>query len=83
MVRRAIEMGLDPIEAIRLASYNTAQYFRLYDHGAIAPNFVADLVVLDDLHTFKVESVYKEGKLVAKDGRLLVDVPYSYIYWGN
>ena len=75
MVRRAIELGLDPIEAVRLASYNTAQYFRLYDHGAVAPNFVADLVVLDDLHTFKVESVYKEGKLVAQDGRLLVDVP--------
>ena len=49
MVRRAIELGLDPVEAIRLASYNTAQYFRLYDRGAIAPNFVADLVVLDDL----------------------------------
>jgi adenine deaminase len=75
MVRRAIEMGLDPIEAIRLASYNTAQYFRLYDRGAIAPNFVADLVVLDDLNTFKVESVYKEGKLVAQDGRLLVHAP--------
>jgi adenine deaminase len=75
MVRRAIELGLDPIEAIRLASYNTAQYFRLYDRGAVAPNFVADLVVLDDLNTFKVESVYKEGKLVAQDGRLLVDVP--------
>ena len=75
MVRRAIELGLDPIEAIRLASYNTAQYFRLYDHGAVAPNFVADLVVLDDLHTFKVESVYKEGKQVAQGGRLLVDVP--------
>ena len=63
MVRRAIEMGLEPVEAIRLASYNTAQYFRLYDRGAVAPNFVADLVVLDDLNTFKVESVYKEGKL--------------------
>jgi adenine deaminase len=75
MVRRAIEIGLDPIEAIRLASYNTAQYFRLYDRGAVAPNFVADLVVLDDLNTFKVESVYKEGKLVAQDGRLLVDAP--------
>src|SRR5438552_8242564 len=75
MVRRAIEMGLDPIEAIRLASYNTAQYFRLYDRGAVAPNFVADLVVLDDLSTFKVESVYKEGKLVAQGGRLLVDAP--------
>jgi adenine deaminase len=75
MVRRAIEMGLDPIEAIRLASYNTAQYFRLYDRGAVAPNFVADLAVLDDLNTFKVESVYKEGKLVAQDGKLLVNVP--------
>ena len=75
MVRRAIELGLDPVEAVRLASYNTAQYFRLYDRGAIAPNFVADLVVLDDLKKFKVESVYKEGKLVAQDGRLLVDAP--------
>jgi adenine deaminase len=75
MVRRAIEMGLDPVEAIRLASYNTAQYFRLYNRGAVAPNFVADLVVLDDLNTFKVESVYKEGKLVAQNGRLLVDAP--------
>ena len=75
MVRRAIEMGLEPIEAIRLASYNTAQYFRLYDRGAVAPNFVADLVVLDELYTFKVESVYKEGILVAQDGRLLVEVP--------
>src|SRR5436309_9306954 len=75
MVRRAIELGLDPVEAIRLASYNTAQYFRLYNRGAVAPNFVADLVVLDDLHTFKVESVYKDGKLVAQNGRLLVDIP--------
>jgi len=75
MVRRAIELGLDPIEAIRLATYNTAQYFRLYNRGAIAPNFVADLVVLDDLATFAVESVYKDGKLVAQDGQLLVDAP--------
>jgi adenine deaminase len=75
MVRRAIELGLDPIEAIRLASYNTAQYFRLYDRGAIAPGFVADLVVLDDLRSFQVESVYKDGKLVAREGRLLVDTP--------
>jgi adenine deaminase len=75
MVSRAIESGLNPIEAVRLASYNTAQYFRLYNRGAIAPNFVADLVVLDDLNTFKVESVYKEGKLVAQGGRLLVDAP--------
>ncbi len=75
MVRRAIELGLDPVEAIRLASYNPAQYFRLYQRGAIAPNFVADLVVLDDLNTFQVESVYKDGRMVARHGALLVDVP--------
>ncbi|MEO8956572.1 MAG: adenine deaminase [Ktedonobacteraceae bacterium] len=75
MVRRAIELGLDAVEAIRLASYNTAQYFRLYDRGAVAPGFVADLVVLDDLNTFQVESVYKDGSLVAQNGTLLVDIP--------
>src|SRR5947209_7465663 len=75
MVRRAIELGLDAVEAIRLASYNTTQYFRLYRRGAIAPNFIADLVVLDELKTFQVESVYKDGQLVAKKGTLLVDVP--------
>src|SRR6266516_5386594 len=75
MVRRAIALGLDAVEVIRLASYNTAQYFRLYNRGAIAPGFVADLVVLDDLDTFQVDSVYKDGTLVAQHGKLLVDVP--------
>jgi len=79
MVRRAVELGLDPIEAIRLASYNTAQYFHLTDRGAIAPGFVADLVVLDDLRRFRVESVYKEGMLIARDGNLLVDVPSAAV----
>src|SRR6266699_2407513 len=75
MVRRAIELGLDAVEAIRLASYNTAQYFRLYNRGAIAPGFIADLVVLDDLEAFQVESFYNDGLLVARDGKLLVAVP--------
>src|SRR5260221_11910644 len=75
MVRRAIELGLGPVEAIRLASYNNAQYFCLYDRGAVAPNFIADLVVLGDLDTFKVESVSKDGKLVSQDGRLLIELP--------
>ena len=82
MVRRAIELGLDPVEAIRLATYNTAQYFRLYNRGVVAPNFVADLVVLDDLNTFQVESVYKDGKLVAQNGRLLVDVQPAPAFTG-
>ena len=82
MVRRAIELGLDPVEAIRLATYNTAQYFRLYNRGAVAPNFVADLVVLNDLNTLKVESVYKDGRLVAQNGRLLVDVQPAPAFTG-
>lgn len=75
MVRRAIELGLDPVEAIRLASYNTAQYFHLADRGAIVPGAVADLLVLSDLRTFQVETVYKDGRPVAAAGRLLVEAP--------
>ena len=73
IVRQAIVLGLEPVEAVRLASYNTAQYFRLYNRGAIAPGFIADMVVLDDLHTFQVESVYKDGALVARNGKLEQD----------
>lgn len=77
MVRHAIALGLDPVEAIRLASYNTAQYFRLHDQGAIAPGCVADMVVLDDLRTFKVESVYKAGRMVAHNGTMQVNIADS------
>jgi adenine deaminase len=83
MVRQAIALGLDPVEAVRLASFNTAQYFRLYDRGAIAPGCVADLVVLDDLETFQVESVYKEGVMVAQDGKLLVPAPAAMLAAGE
>lgn len=83
IVRRAIELGLEPIEAIRLATFNTAQYFRLYDRGAIAPGNVADLMVLDDLDTLRVEAVYKDGRLVASGGRLLADIPSHPIETGG
>ncbi len=73
IVRQAIALGLDPVEAIRLASYNPAQYFKLYNRGAIAPGFIADMVVLDDLRTFQVESVYKDGAVIARNGKLVED----------
>src|SRR5205823_7044577 len=71
MVRAALRYGLDPVEAIRLASYNAAQYFGLDDCGAIAPGYRADLLVVDDLPSFSIEAVYKDGLLVAQHGEPL------------
>jgi adenine deaminase len=74
MVRTALNYGLDPIEVIRLASYNAAQYFHLRDCGAIAPGYRADLLVVTDLRAFTIEAVYKDGQLVAEQGEPLFTV---------
>ncbi|MHB8554534.1 MAG: adenine deaminase C-terminal domain-containing protein, partial [Candidatus Dormibacteria bacterium] len=68
---------LDPIEAVRMATLNPAQYLGLRDRGVVAPGCVADLVVVDDLERFQVRSVYKDGVLVADEGRPLFAVPAS------
>jgi adenine deaminase len=75
MVKMAVKEGLDPVSAIRLATINTAQYFRLKDLGAIAPGYFADLVVVDDLRRFNVRMVFKNGRVVAKDGEMVVARP--------
>ena len=67
-VRRAIELGLPPLTAIQMGSINTARHYRLRNHGAIAPRFWADFLVLDDLQKFQVRRVYKKGRLVAENG---------------
>jgi adenine deaminase len=72
MIRMSIKEGLDPVSAIRLATINTAQYFGLKDIGAIAPGYCADLVVVDDLRKFNVRKVFKNGKVVAEDGEMVV-----------
>jgi adenine deaminase len=75
MIKMAIKEGLDPVSAVRLATINTAQYFRLKDLGAIAPGYVADLVVVDSLKRFNVRRVFKSGELVAEDGEMVVPAP--------
>ena len=69
MVRMAIAGGLSPMQAIRLGSLNTAQYFRLDDRGALVPGYVADMLIVGDLERFDIHEVYKEGVLVAELGR--------------
>jgi adenine deaminase len=75
LVRRAIAAGIPPATAIRLASLNVARYFQLSRQGAIAPGYQADILVLDDLASFRVAQVYKAGRLVAQDGHLLEELP--------
>ena len=71
LVKKAVKLGLDPIKAIQMATINTAEYFRLTDVGGIGPGYKADMVVLKDLENFEVEKVFKRGKLVAQNGKIL------------
>ncbi len=71
-VRTAIAAGLDPIMVLRMASWNVANHFRLYDRGAIAPGYRADLVVFDDLRAPRARIVFRHGQLVARDGRMTI-----------
>jgi len=74
MVRQAIRWGIDPILAIQMATLNAAEYFRLDDLGAIAPGYRADIVTFDHLGRFQIKKVFKDGVLVAEDGKILSSV---------
>ncbi len=71
VARKAIRLGLDPVRAIQLATINPATHFGLRDHGAIAPGYLANLIVTDDLHELRARQVYHRGQLVARDGLYL------------
>lgn len=63
-IKRAIQLGIDPVSAIKMATINTARCYNLKHLGAIAPGYQADLVILDDLHDFNILDVYHNGKNV-------------------
>jgi adenine deaminase len=71
VVRKAIALGLEPVRAIQLATINPANYFGLANVGAIAPGYVANMMVTSDLASLEVEKVYYHGGLVAEDGTAL------------
>ncbi|WOO38731.1 adenine deaminase [Anaerocolumna sp. AGMB13020] len=70
LLRKATEYGANPITAIQMVTLHPAQYFGLTGRGAIAPGYYADMVILNDLVQFTVDSVYKDGKLTAKNGKI-------------
>ncbi len=71
LIRLAISAGVDPVVAIRMATLNTAEHYRLDDRGAVAPGRRADLVVFSDLSAPRAERVFAGGELVAENGRMI------------
>jgi len=74
ILRKAVSLGLDPVRTVQMASINTAEYFGLKGLGAVAPGYIADLVVVEDLSSFRVRFVIKDGKIVAEDGKLTGEI---------
>ena len=79
LVRKAISHGLDAMTVMRMATLNAAERLGLtrQGYGAIAPGYRADIVVCEDLEKFAAQSVYQAGRLVAKDGAMVVDLPHT------
>lgn len=83
IVRRAVEYGIDPIEAIQMVTINVAQCYQL-DHelGSIAPSKCANMVLLDDLDKCIVAKVWIDGDLVAENGKTIAKWD-AYVYPDN
>ena len=75
MVRIAIKEGIPVATALQMATINTARCFGLRDVGAIAPHYKADILVFDDLDSWKPSMVFKDGELAAEHGVMLLDPP--------
>ena len=76
--REAVRMGADPIRTVQVACLHAARYFLLNNRGAIAPGYLADFAIVEDLKDFHVVTVYKKGQLVYQDGQV-ADFPLPVI----
>jgi Adenine deaminase (EC 3.5.4.2) len=79
IIRRTISEGVNPVEAIQMATINPATYFGLSEVGCLAPGKYADIAVIDDLNNMDVSACFINGKLVAINGELIINLP-SYRY---
>ncbi len=82
-VTRAVELGLDPMKAIQMATVNAAKHFRIEDEiGSITPGRLADILLVDDWKVIRPVKVIFEGKVVAEDGHLKEECPVGeYPEW--
>jgi len=79
-IKTLINNGFTPETAISMATLNPAECYKLDYKGAIAPGYVADFLILDDLESFKIKSVYKNGEIVVNDNTLLIDISSDISY---
>src|SRR5439155_9704820 len=68
VVRKAVSLGCPPARAVTMATLNAARYHRLHRHGAVAPGYIADILAVPDLVSFRPSFVLKRGRLVAEHG---------------
>ena len=76
-VRKAIALGMSPLDAFTIASLNPAEFYKLGNVGAVAEGYVADLIIIDSLGDFKVLNVIKNGRLYIDDATKTPYIPDS------
>ena len=78
MVKLAVAHGIDPALAVKMASLNAAEYYRLESIGAVAPGYYADIAVIEDFEKCRASLVLKNGEVVARDGKPIYELPSRY-----
>ena len=83
VIRHAIGCGLTPMQALQMATINTAEHFGVSrDFGMIAPGRSADILLVDNLDDFSAEMVIARGRIISQGGHVLVDIPgHNYPEW--
>lgn len=75
VLRRVIELGMDPMRALRAATFSPARRLRLWDRGALTPGRAADIVLVDSIEDFRARLVLVDGRVVAENGHCLWRAP--------
>lgn len=83
VVRKAVNLGLNPITALQMATLNAAQLLEQTRWiGSLTPGRAADILVVDSLSKFNIEQVYSDGELVAGQGQMVKEIPgFQYPDW--
>ncbi len=77
ILRKAVAAGLEPVRAVQMATINAARHYYFSDRGGVAPGYKGDMVIVDNLNEFTIQMVFKDGRLVARNGELVEKITSS------